>query len=133
MRPLFIVCLCVGALAGGALLAYFLSTHFLAVTQAVDTSSSVYSVVQSLPGTGTRTSAVTRPATIPAHPNWTWNMPSGKVYQDVVITDLSPTEVTITHSLGVAHLHYDELPPEVLNELRPGSAAANPAAAGSAP
>ena len=137
MRSFLIVFLCVGALAGGAYLAYYASSHLDEITQAVNTSNSVYGVVQSLPATGTQTTPQagqwTPPATIPAHPNWTWHMGSGKTYENVVITDLGPTEVTFNHSLGVAHLAYTELPPDVRDELHSNPASPTPAAGSTGP
>ena len=123
MRSFLIVCLCLGALAGGAFLAYYASNHTRELAQAVNTSGSVYGVVQSLPanamspGGPPQSSGWTPPATIPAHDNWTWDMGDGKIFNNVVITGMTPTQVTITHSQGVAHLPYNQLPQEVLVEL----------------
>jgi nucleoredoxin len=57
------------------------------------------------------------PTNFPAHPNWAWQTRDGKTYANVIITQVSPTEVIITHSLGVAHLPLDSLPADVQQEL----------------
>jgi thiol-disulfide isomerase/thioredoxin len=54
---------------------------------------------------------------MPAHPHWTWNTSDGNTYQDVVVTKIEPDTVIITHSLGVAHISIDLLPPDIQKQL----------------
>jgi hypothetical protein len=71
----------------------------------------------------------TPPRDIPAHPNWTWQTSDGKTYQNVVITHISSTDVSITHAEGAAHLSLDTLPHDVQGELNytpPAGTAAPP-------
>lgn len=129
MRSFLIFLICLAAFAGGIGLAVVAAGHLPEIAQFLNAGKSVY-------GTGTTQSASggtagdsdqwQPPATIPAHPNWTWHMPDGKTYEDVVITKIGPDEVTITHSLGVAHLPLDSLPADVQRELQytPGAASA---------
>jgi hypothetical protein len=53
------------------------------------------------------------PAAMPAQPNWTWKTVDGKTYENVVVTGIEPDAVTISHSLGVAHISTDLLPPDI--------------------
>lgn len=55
----------------------------------------------------------TPPAVLPAQPNWTWTTMEGKTYNDVVVTKVEAETVTITHSLGVAHIPIAILPSEI--------------------
>ncbi len=57
------------------------------------------------------------PAVTPSQPNWTWTTDDGKTYQNVVITKIDPDSVTITHSMGVAHLDTATLPPDIQKQL----------------
>ena len=71
----------------------------------------------------------TPPQDIPAQPNWTWHTNDGKTYQNVVITSISPTSVTITHSVGIAHIPLDSLPADVQHLLHYHPAGGNAALA----
>jgi hypothetical protein len=53
----------------------------------------------------------------PAEANWKWATTDGKEYDGVVITGIESNTVTITHSLGVAHLDITSLPPEIQQRL----------------
>src|ERR1700683_1190184 len=57
------------------------------------------------------------PAVFPAQPNWTWTAQDGTTYQNVVITKVEPDTVTITHSMGVAHLPISTVPPDIQKQL----------------
>jgi hypothetical protein len=69
------------------------------------------------------------PDVMPAQPNWTWTALDGKTYQDVVVTKIEPDTVTITHSLGVAHIPINLLPPDIQKQLNydPHEASPSPA------
>jgi len=56
-------------------------------------------------------------AVMPAQPNWTWNTSDGKTYQDVVVNKIEPDAVSITHSMGVAHILMNLLPPDIQKQL----------------
>ncbi len=55
-------------------------------------------------------------------------MPDGTTYENVAITQFGQSEVTFTHSLGVAHVSLDSLPADVQRELQytPSTPAAAP-------
>ena len=58
------------------------------------------------------------PAVIPAQPNWTWTtFPDSKTYQNVVINKIEVDTVSITHSMGVAHIPISTLPPDIQKQL----------------
>ena len=57
------------------------------------------------------------PDVMPAQPNWTWTALDGKTYQDVVVTNIEADTVTITHSLGVAHIPINLLPADIRKRL----------------
>lgn len=57
------------------------------------------------------------PDVMPAKPNWTWNSLDGKTYQNVVVINIEPDTVTISHSLGVAHIPIIMLPPDIQKQL----------------
>jgi hypothetical protein len=57
------------------------------------------------------------PDVMPAQPNWTWTTSDGKSYQNVVVTKVEPDTVTISHSLGVAHIPINLLPPDIQKKL----------------
>lgn len=57
------------------------------------------------------------PADLPAQPNWKWTTSDGTTYQDVVISKIEPDTVSITHSLGVAHVPIVSLPPDIQKQL----------------
>ena len=57
------------------------------------------------------------PDVIPAQPNWTWTTMDGTTYQNVVITKIEPDTVSITHSLGVAHIPINLLPRDIQQRL----------------
>jgi hypothetical protein len=59
----------------------------------------------------------TAPDVMPAQPNWTWTTTDGRTYQNVVVTKMEADSVTITHSLGVAHIQVFFLPPELKKQL----------------
>jgi nucleoredoxin len=67
----------------------------------------------------------TPPAVMPAQSNWTWTTSDGTTYQDVVVTKIEPTTVTITHSLGVAHIPISSLPADIQKKLNYDPAAAS--------
>jgi len=46
----------------------------------------------------------TPPDVLPAQPNWTWTTSEGQTYQNVVVTEVEPDTVSITHANGVAHV-----------------------------
>jgi hypothetical protein len=54
---------------------------------------------------------------MPAQTNWTWTTMDGKTYQNVVVTKIEPDTVTITHSLGVAHVDISTLPADIQKQL----------------
>jgi len=64
------------------------------------------------------------PDVMPARPNWTWTTSDGKTYQNVVVTKIEPTTVTISHSLGVAHIPISSLPAGIQTKLNYDPAAA---------
>ncbi len=57
------------------------------------------------------------PDVMPSQLNWTWTTSDGKTYQNVVVTKMEADKVTITHSLGVAHIPVSQLPPDVKKQL----------------
>jgi len=57
------------------------------------------------------------PDLMPSQPNWTWETSDGKTYQNVVVTKIEPEMVSITHSMGVAHISISTLPPEIQKQL----------------
>jgi hypothetical protein len=57
------------------------------------------------------------PDVMPAQPNWTWQTSDGQTYQNVVVTKIEPETVTITHSMGVAHISMSLLPPDIQKQL----------------
>jgi hypothetical protein len=57
------------------------------------------------------------PDVMPSQPNWTWTTADGKTYQNVVVTKIEPDTVTINHSLGVAHIPINLLPPDIQKQL----------------
>ena len=59
----------------------------------------------------------TPPDVMPAQPNWTWETSDGKTYQNVVVTEIEPDTVTITHSMGVAHIPIAFLTPDIQKQL----------------
>ena len=119
MRTFLVVLLCLAALAGGVAIAVVASGHLPEIAQFWNAGNAVYGTVAAQAATSDAGGDVWKPpAILPAHPNWTWHLPDGKTYEDVVITGIKPGEVTITHSLGVAHLSLDALPADVQRELR---------------
>ena len=65
---------------------------------------------------------------IPAQPNWTWTtFPDSKTYQNVVINKIEVDTVSITHSMGVAHIPISTLPPDIQKQLNYDPAAAEAA------
>ena len=69
------------------------------------------------------------PAVLPAQPNWTWTTLDGTTYQNVVVTKVEPDTVSITHSLGVAHISMATLPPDLQKQLNYDPEAASAARA----
>jgi hypothetical protein len=122
MRSFLILMVCFGALVGGVLLSVVCANHAWQIAQAATLGTSIYTASTVTPAPdepGWHSGVWTPPkGPPPAHENWTWQMKDGKTYQNVVITDVSSTEVTITHSLGVAHLPLDSLPRDVQEELQ---------------
>ena len=59
----------------------------------------------------------TPPDVMPSQPNWTWATSDGKTYQNVVVTKIEPDTVSITHSMGVAHVPISTLPPDIQKQL----------------
>jgi len=57
------------------------------------------------------------PDVTPSQPNWTWITLDGKTYQNVVVTKIEADTVTITHSMGVAHIPISLLPPDIQKQL----------------
>lgn len=57
------------------------------------------------------------PDVMPSQPNWTWTASDGTTYQNVVVTEIGPETVTITHSMGVAHVSINLLPPDIQKQL----------------
>jgi len=57
------------------------------------------------------------PDVIPSQPNWTWTTSDGATYQNVVVTEIEPDTVTISHSMGVAHIPINLLPPDIQKQL----------------
>ena len=57
------------------------------------------------------------PDVLPAQPNWTWATSDGTTYQNVVVNKIEPEMVSITHSLGVAHVPMATLPPDIQKQL----------------
>jgi hypothetical protein len=57
------------------------------------------------------------PADLPTQPNWTWTTSDGTTYQNVTVTKIDPDIVSITHSLGVAHVPIANLPPDIQKQL----------------
>jgi hypothetical protein len=68
----------------------------------------------------------TPPNPLPAQANWTWTTLSGKTYDNVVITSVSPDSVSITYAEGAATLPLVLLPPDLQKQLNydPDAAAA---------
>jgi hypothetical protein len=48
---------------------------------------------------------------------WTWTTLNGDAYEDVVILDLTATDVTIEHKYGVSTLLRSELAPHIQKNL----------------
>jgi nucleoredoxin len=71
------------------------------------------------------------PDVMPAQPNWTWTALDGKTYQDVVVTKIEADTVTITHSMGVAHIPINLLPPDIQRQLNYDPHAVSPLPASS--
>ncbi len=122
MRSCLIVLVCLLALTGGALLALLVTEHPQELARAWSAGSALYGTAAALPPASDANSVApaggwTPPKNIPAHANWSWHMSDGKTYDDVVITQISPRDVTISHSLGIAHLPLDSLPADVQREL----------------
>jgi hypothetical protein len=65
------------------------------------------------------------PDVMPSQPNWTWTTSDGTTYQNVVVTKIEPETVTITHSMGVAHVPINLLPPDIQKQLNYGPHAAS--------
>jgi thiol-disulfide isomerase/thioredoxin len=57
------------------------------------------------------------PDVMPAQPNWTWTTSDGKTYQNVVVTKIEAETVSVTHSMGVAHIPINLLPPDIQKQL----------------
>ena len=138
MRSFLIYLVCLLAFAGGVVIAVAGAGHSLELVQYWNTGSVLYRALPSAPSAGATGDSAgwTPPAKPPAHEHWTWHMSDNKTYEDVVITQIDSREVTITHSLGVAHLTLDSLPADVQQELgyTPGaSSVASPAADGQLP
>lgn len=135
MRSFLITVACFAALAGGVALAYVAVEHPLIVAQtwnngaasAVNTATSVVSSVVSSVATG-HDSGPAPSVIFPAHDNWTWQTTDGKTYENVVITSLGATDVTISHAGGIAHVPLNTLPPDVLGEINSAAATASTAA-----
>jgi hypothetical protein len=66
----------------------------------------------------------TPPNPLPAQANWTWTTSDGKSYQNVVITSINPEVVSISHSMGVAHVPIMQLPDDLQKQLNYDPAAA---------
>jgi hypothetical protein len=119
MRSFLIVLLCLAGLAGGIAIAVVASGHLPEIAQFWNAGNAVYGTVAAQAASGDSGGDHWKPpAAVPAHPNWTWHLPDGKTYENVVITGISPDEVSITHSLGVAHLSLNALPADVQRELQ---------------
>jgi nucleoredoxin len=118
MRALLFGFAGVAALAGGFYLALTAANHPDELARLWNMGNSLSSPATTAPAPADAHAGDWTPKNIPAHPHWTWHMPGGPTYQDVVITSISGREVTITHSLGIAHLSLDALPPEVQRELQ---------------
>ena len=54
---------------------------------------------------------------MPSQPNWTWQTSDGKTYQNVVVTKIEADTVSITHSMGAAHIPINLLPPDIQKQL----------------
>jgi nucleoredoxin len=133
MRSCLILLVCLAALAGGVGLAVVAAGHLPEIAKAWNAGTVLYDTAasqsKSTSASGANDGSWKPPATIPAHPNWTWYTHDGNVYRNVVITEVGPNDVTITHSLGVAHISPDLLPADVRNELESSPGAATPTAA----
>jgi hypothetical protein len=64
------------------------------------------------------------PDVMPAQANWTWVASDGKTYQNVVVTKIEPETVSISHSMGVAHIAISTLPADIQKQLNYDPAAA---------
>jgi nucleoredoxin len=65
------------------------------------------------------------PDITPGQPNWTWTTLDGTTYQNVVVTQIGPETVSITHAMGVAHdIPIVNLPPDIQKMLSYDPAAA---------
>jgi len=131
MRQLLIILICLGALVGGALLGAFCMEHPFEVARLWNASNTVSglavaAVPPALPASPNQPESAPPPQPLPAQANWTWQTLDGKTYDNVVITHLSPTEVTITHSLGVAHLPLTNLPPDIQQQLQGAAGSPQP-------
>ncbi len=119
MRAVLNVFICAAALAGGAALGALVARHPLEVAQAWNISSAYFGWAAAASTDVDASPGGWKPPTdLPAQPNWTWRTSDGRTYRDVVITGISPTEVTITHSLGIAHVALDSLPSDVQAALK---------------
>jgi nucleoredoxin len=130
---LLIAFVCLTALATGVILGALCVRHPLETVRAWNLSSTFLGLATEPPppdtGPGWHGGEWVPPTDIPAQPNWTWHTSDGKTYENVVITSVSPTDVTITHSEGIAHILLDSLPPDVQHDLHYiPSGAANPPA-----
>jgi nucleoredoxin len=122
MRSLLIGLACLGAVAGGFFIAAAGASHPLELAKLWNAGNALYGAASAGPppadAPGWHDDQWVPPTDIPAHPNWTWHMAGGKTYENVVITNVSSHDVTITHSLGIAHLSLDSLPVDVQRELQ---------------
>ena len=64
------------------------------------------------------------PDVMPAQPHWVWVTSDGQEYDDVVVNKIEPETVSITHSLGVAHVAMATLTPSIQKRLNYDPAAA---------
>jgi hypothetical protein len=88
-----------------------------APTSPATASSSASTPAVSPPPTANSALPWAPPDPIPAQPNWTWTTMDGTTYQNVVITKIEPDTVSITHSLGVAHIPINLLPRDLQKRL----------------
>jgi hypothetical protein len=121
MRAFLIGLVCLAALAVGIAVAAVTARHSLELGRLWEFTSAVIDWVAPRPPSpdepGWQDGTWTPPKEIPAKANWTWHTNDGRTYEQVVITDVNSTEVTINHSLGIAHVPLDMLPVEVQREL----------------
>jgi nucleoredoxin len=133
MRSILICFLCLAAVGAGVILATILVRYPFALARIYNDGTAVVTSASTPPAPdepGWHDGTWTPPTDIPAHANWTWQTSDGKTYENVVITNITSTEVAITYAQGVAHIPLDDLPHDVQRELQynPNGNVKNPAA-----